>query len=689
MSQSLRIYVVSPISHELAQPCCAGGFFAGGRQRRRRRQAAARAFRRDRGSGPHHAAARALPLLAQLEAEARRGTPAEQAEFLVASSDALHGMGRHAEALVLCDQALAIGRRTGDNDIIARATLSKAYSLFSLGQTTVSHALVWQAEKLASTSEDVRLRVLTLISSGESFVEDGNFPVALGKLQASATLARESGDPLLIVISLRSLAILHDRMREYGKGFELLDEAMRAARQIHSEGRLALLKSTEYALAMDSNQIERALQAELSALALQRKLDAGPMIGISLVNLADCYLKLRDFPNALSYARQALEQARLLNDQALAATARINIGQAYLAMGRMAEGRKSVQAGLAWFEKSGNKPDLQMALGEYADALARAGDQDAAVVAYQRERALLNELFEQRRQKAMAELQERYETDKKQRQIELLSRENQVKSIEIDNRRLQQRVWWLLALVLALGAIVVGTLYRKVRKANAQLQIRNQELSEQGARDPLTGLFNRRHFQEFMRTCHDSTQHGAGGDTVGAIFLLDVDHFKSINDKHGHAGGDAVLREIAAALRDILRETDMIVRWGGEEFGLPAVRPARPAGRSRAAPAHRDPDQDDRTWRRAGVGAGLDRLRTFPAAAGHRRLVGTRRQHRRHGAVPGQGPWPQPCVWHQPRRGRGRGGPGRDRTGPGAGTWRAGRVALAVVPGQQPQLHAV
>jgi diguanylate cyclase (GGDEF)-like protein len=66
---------------------------------------------------------------------------------------------------------------------------------------------------------------------------------------------------------------------------------------------------------------------------------------------------------------------------------------------------------------------------------------------------------------------------------------------------------------------------------------------------------------------------GHHGDMVSAMFLLDVDHFKNINDTYGHGAGDAVLREIADALREILRETDMIVRWGGEEFlaFLPAV----------------------------------------------------------------------------------------------------------------------
>ena len=120
----------------------------------------------------------------------------------------------------------------------------------------------------------------------------------------------------------------------------------------------------------------------------------------------------------------------------------------------------------------------------------------------------------------------------------------------------------------------------KVRHANAQLEVKNQELKQQSARDPLTALYNRRHFQEFMRG-HQAIERrsmsnngGASGEEmVSAMFLLDVDHFKHINDTYGHGAGDAVLREIADALREILRETDMIVRWGGEEFlaFLPAV----------------------------------------------------------------------------------------------------------------------
>jgi diguanylate cyclase (GGDEF)-like protein len=520
---------------------------------------------------------RGLPMLSQIEADATRGTPAEQVEFLILTSDVQHFLGKHTEALGLAEQAITRGQQLKNNDLVARALLAKAYALFSMNETAASHQVVWEAEKLADAGKDVELQVRSTVSSGQSFAEDGNLPVALAKLQSAATQARQSGVPRLSAIAFNALAYLYDQMREYDKGFEALDEAKRAAEQMHSPARLASLASAEYALSIDSHQMQRALKAELWALELRRKLDAKASIGTTLVNLSDCYLKLHDYHNALSYAQQALDHSRLLNDESLAATARLNMGQVYLAMGNLADGKKNIEAGMAWFEKAGRKPELQAVLVEYGSALEHAGDLAGALAAYHRERKLSDELFEKRRQKAMMELQEKYEADKKQRQITLLRQENQVKSTELDNRRLQQRVWWLLALVFALASGIVGLLYRKVRHANAQLEEKNQELKQQSARDPLTALYNRRHFQEFMRG-HEPAERRVSGDAdgddmVSAMYLLDVDHFKHINDTYGHGAGDAVLREIADALRDILRETDMIVRWGGEEFlaFLPAV----------------------------------------------------------------------------------------------------------------------
>ena len=519
---------------------------------------------------------KALDTLLQMEPEARAAALPARAEFLSQVCQARLKIGQHQQALAVCDELIVYARQHNNDVALAKGLLSKSYVVYAMGEQTASHQLAWESEKIAAGTRDAGLKLRATITSGDAHAEEGNFPMALTKLDAAANQARQDGQPVNMVMALNALARLYGKMREYDKGFATLAEAMPFAEMSDSPGRVATLRSAEYGLAIDSGQPARAVAALLAALKLERQIGATSMVAYTLSNLSDSFLKAHDYPRALRYAGQVITEARALGDFRLEATGRVNVGQAYLGMGKLADGKRSFEEGLAMFEKSGNKPDLQEVLSEYGAALERAGDLQGAVAAYHRERKLSNEMFERRRQKAMLELQAKYEGDRKERQIELLRRENQVKSTELENRNLQQRIWWLLAAVVGMGAAIVGIFYNKIRHANAQLHVKNLELKQQSVRDPLTALYNRRHFQDFMRgfVPHENRGAGVSGEEmVGALFLLDVDHFKQINDSHGHAGGDAVLKMIAAALKDILRETDMIVRWGGEEFlaFLPAV----------------------------------------------------------------------------------------------------------------------
>lgn len=89
---------------------------------------------------------------------------------------------------------------------------------------------------------------------------------------------------------------------------------------------------------------------------------------------------------------------------------------------------------------------------------------------------------------------------------------------------------------------------------------RNRQLA---VRDDLTGVHNRRHMNELLEA--EVTRARRTGRPM-AIALLDIDHFKRVNDTFGHAGGDEVLRRFADGAREVLRETDHLGRWGGEEF---------------------------------------------------------------------------------------------------------------------------
>jgi diguanylate cyclase (GGDEF)-like protein len=120
---------------------------------------------------------------------------------------------------------------------------------------------------------------------------------------------------------------------------------------------------------------------------------------------------------------------------------------------------------------------------------------------------------------------------------------------------------------------------RQLEKANATLQLNQVSLERLTRIDGLTGLFNRSTFAEMARRELDRAQR-VGGHT--AILLLDLDHFKQINDTWGHPAGDAVLQHTAQVIASSVRSTDLVGRLGGEEFMVLLPDTAPPDARSLA-----------------------------------------------------------------------------------------------------------
>lgn len=99
--------------------------------------------------------------------------------------------------------------------------------------------------------------------------------------------------------------------------------------------------------------------------------------------------------------------------------------------------------------------------------------------------------------------------------------------------------------------------------ATLYLQSVVDKLSELSLKDPLTGLSNRRYFQNVLeREIEMVTRSGE----PALLLMLDIDHFKHVNDTHGHPVGDVVLQAVAQALSDAVRPMDTVARFGGEEF---------------------------------------------------------------------------------------------------------------------------
>lgn len=97
------------------------------------------------------------------------------------------------------------------------------------------------------------------------------------------------------------------------------------------------------------------------------------------------------------------------------------------------------------------------------------------------------------------------------------------------------------------------------------LQKANQKLTQLSQTDPLTGLYNRGFWESRLQ--HEFDRY-ARTQAVSSLLMLDIDHFKRINDTYGHPAGDEVLRQLSVILCEETRTTDIVGRYGGEEFGL-------------------------------------------------------------------------------------------------------------------------
>lgn len=102
-------------------------------------------------------------------------------------------------------------------------------------------------------------------------------------------------------------------------------------------------------------------------------------------------------------------------------------------------------------------------------------------------------------------------------------------------------------------------------ETNLPLWLAFLSLNEQAMRDWLTGLHNRRYFEE---TLPDHISAATRYNRELSLVIFDIDDFKQINDTHGHAAGDAALREFATLLKTTARKADMVCRYGGDEFAV-------------------------------------------------------------------------------------------------------------------------
>ncbi|HEV6965959.1 GGDEF domain-containing protein [Roseateles sp.] len=398
-------------------------------------------------------------------------------------------------------------------------------------------------------------RQLAAISS-----DAGELDAALTQGHRALRVAEEIGQPWRVALSLVEQAFTTLRADTPARARQLVAQALAEAQKDPDPMTLNQVHTMRGIVHADDSDSSITLQANSDALEQAAAAGADSVRALGLANFADYHLRQGHPARALELAQQALPLARATRNTGAEAVARSNIGLAKIALGRIAEGRAEARAAITLDEQQGALSYASDGWKELAGYLERAGDLAGAVAAYQEHRRMVDRVLRDETRKLLLEAQERQDAEQRARDIELLNRDNALKAEQVHQRNLALTLWTALGGCVAVSLGLLYQAFRRVRRTNEALAHSNASLKRQSETDPLTGLANRRHFQAAIKSL-------SGQDGLSAsVFLIDVDHFKRINDGFGHAAGDAVLVEIARRLREAVRDDDLIVRWGGEEF---------------------------------------------------------------------------------------------------------------------------
>jgi len=436
-----------------------------------------------------------------------------------------------ADAIRCCE----IGRSLGDDELCARAFALQGMVSLHRGDLRGGLALAMEAERHVEASHDAVARAEVAALKAQISFFTGSYAEALRHATLAVEHADAAQDLELRVYARRAtcpifgnagVPDLRDRIEEL---LELTIEGENPWEEAISRNDLACYLQQQGELAAAASELERAL-------AVARRVNGANSFALGVIysTRADIRLLLGRSEDALADAERSIELLCVAEDPnpyVLGATVRADV-QARMALGQLDDALQAGEGALSWL--GDRVPQTRsLILSTLASTLRAAGRLDEAYDTLARAAELERQAFRE-----LSELQLKLE----RATLEVSAARQTSAALAAKNRQLAEA-------------------HTELERRAEELEALHEQLQDQAERDWLTGLHNRRYFaREFERLL---TEQRGGWLSLAVV---DLDHFKSINDRFGHEIGDHVLVRVAALLCDVLRQSDVVVRSGGEEF---------------------------------------------------------------------------------------------------------------------------
>ena len=467
---------------------------------------------------------------------------------LLIEAQALSRSGLYREAVKIAQAALdELEHQPNTHATQTRALALVAKNQMRLGEYELAITACQSAVEMHEHAAEDDL-IDALLTQIKACSELGLHDEALRVVDECLTVAQRSENPEKLSWALNRAGCANDAMGNHSAGHEFLQQALELARASESQEALfaalnnylenigfrALAHFRKTQEIPEDAGCDLALSNECVEIAYALENDL--CVGLARANRAMMLALLQRFEEALHEVDLALELAESRYPPLVCQAGQYR-GQILLLAGRLDEAVAQLQKTLKQAYKGKDRTVALVLMRELGQAFKQVGN-------YKRALEQFEAFYEVERKRYLeaAELRARMVTDR----------------MELERARLEAERASLTAELLKLRS-------EKLAQEKEALEVRTAELSMHANQDALTGLWNRRYFDTRLpQAFSGSRQHGQ----PFSLALIDLDHFKRINDRYGHDGGDQVLRTLANTLKHLCRPTDLLARLGGEEFVL-------------------------------------------------------------------------------------------------------------------------
>lgn len=345
-----------------------------------------------------------------------------------------------------------------------------------------------------------------------------------------------------IGVCLVKIGIIYWCLEDYDNALKFCEKSLPLHEKSNNYAGIGSAFTTMGLVYKHFEEYEKALNYYNKANIIAKEHSLKDVEAAALINLGYIYCKSKDFNKALKYYNESLSAHKLIDYKAGIATNLLYLGNLYMQINNLSEALNYLQQALVLATETKVKKIIHEIYFSLSDYYVKAEDYKTALHYFKLHSEVKDKTFSENSRNKIERLQNKYELENKEKEKEIY----RLKNIE---------------LAKANESLLLAN--EEIKQKNKELLDAYEKLELMAKTDYLTKLWNRAHILEKIdeerlkfKICNKPF----------VIIIADIDHFKSFNDKYGHDCGDFILASISKDMCSIIRPTDSLARWGGEEF---------------------------------------------------------------------------------------------------------------------------